>query len=206
MATVVSLTEQKIRELVAGWEDVELTQAQIQSLVAQLLTGQASVEATILNLEETVLPQLRADLEAGSIAVSDLNDNVLPDLETTLAENQAALQDLTTVTIPALEHAVDAGVENMLTSQHTYVQDEPPTSPDDDERELVVGDIWHDSNDGNKQYRWDGAEWVLFAVEANIPNISELVEESLSPEHTIFSTVSWETLPTTNGSNITPAP
>lgn len=39
----------------------------------------------------------------------------------------------------------------------TYWQAEPPTG-------LVakdVGDLWFDTNDGNKQYRWNGYEWIV---------------------------------------------
>lgn len=35
----------------------------------------------------------------------------------------------------------------------TFFQDEPPTAES-------VGDIWFDTNDGNKPYRWSGAAWV----------------------------------------------
>jgi len=35
-----------------------------------------------------------------------------------------------------------------------YYQAEPPSGAN-------VGDIWYDSNDGNKQYYWDGSAWIL---------------------------------------------
>lgn len=39
----------------------------------------------------------------------------------------------------------------------TYYQLTPPTSPP---FTLNVGDLWFDTDDGNKQYRWDGSNWI----------------------------------------------
>lgn len=37
----------------------------------------------------------------------------------------------------------------------TYAQPDEPTA------DMGVGDIWIDTNDGNKMYRWDGSTWVF---------------------------------------------
>ena len=39
----------------------------------------------------------------------------------------------------------------------TYRQLTPPTSPP---FTLKIGDIWFDTDDGNKEYRWDGTNWI----------------------------------------------
>ena len=39
-----------------------------------------------------------------------------------------------------------------------YAQDAAPT--DDPAGTLTIGDLWIDTNDSNKQYRWDGDEWI----------------------------------------------
>lgn len=41
------------------------------------------------------------------------------------------------------------------TKNRVYRQAAAPTA------NLVVGDVWYDSDDGNKVYRWDGSSWVL---------------------------------------------
>lgn len=49
--------------------------------------------------------------------------------------------------------------ENVVGAQNgnkTYLQNDAPTT------EMEVGDIWVDSNDNYKQYRYDGSSWVAF--------------------------------------------
>lgn len=102
MATVTSLTEEKIQELVAGWEGVSLTQDQLNSLVQQLWNNNESQDANLSELRDVILPALQADLDAGSIRVSDLNDNHIPALEARLDQHDLNLTNLNTVDIPNL--------------------------------------------------------------------------------------------------------
>lgn len=46
---------------------------------------------------------------------------------------------------------------NINTKAQTYYALTPPTMPPNN---LNVGDLWFDTDDGNKQYRWDGSNWV----------------------------------------------
>lgn len=46
---------------------------------------------------------------------------------------------------------------NINTKAQTYYALTPPTMPPNN---LNVGDLWFDTDDGNKQYRWDGTNWV----------------------------------------------
>lgn len=165
MATVISLTEAKIRELLSGWEGVELSQDQINALVSQLWTSQATVTAEMDDLKNVVMPQLQTDLAESSIRVSELNDTSLPNLETELAQADAALQDLITVTIPGIEANLTNVIDNDAVRPKVYTQPDEPTNPDIDERGLLVGDTWFDADDSNKQYVWNGVEWSTFGVD-----------------------------------------
>ena len=51
------------------------------------------------------------------------------------------------------------------TNSKTFTQSSPPSNPGDD---LHTGDLWNDSDDGNKQYRWNGSAWVS-VQDSNIP-------------------------------------
>lgn len=51
-----------------------------------------------------------------------------------------------TSSVTALSSTVDA-------KNQTFVQDDAPTA-------VAVNDLWVDSNDGNKLYRWNGSAWV----------------------------------------------
>lgn len=182
MATVVSLTEAKIQELMAGWESVGLSQEQINALVIQLRNAVDSQGAVLTEFNEVTLPQLRADLTAGSIVVSELNDTTIPSLQQTLDAHDLTLTNLNTVTLPALRTDLDSAIENSLVRPQTFFSDEPPVSTE--ERDLQIGDVWHDTNDGNKQYRWDGVAWVTFSVD--IPDFSITARKLISNRHIIY--------------------
>jgi hypothetical protein len=48
------------------------------------------------------------------------------------------------------------------TNRKIFQQDAAPVQPGDD---LHTGDLWYDTDDGNRQYRWDGLVWVDVADE-----------------------------------------
>lgn len=102
MATVTSLTEAKIQEMVAGWEGVELTQTELSALIQQLWNNNESQDANLTEFRTVILPALEADLAAGSIRVSDLNDVTVPALQAELDQHQLSLDNLNTVHIPQL--------------------------------------------------------------------------------------------------------
>lgn len=114
MATVTSLTEQKIQELVAGWEGVSLDQDELKAIIAQLLVSQDSTTAALDELNNITMPQLRADLDAGSILVSNLNDNLIPDLDLRMDQNDLDLQNLNTVDIPSLQGQITSNSDWIL--------------------------------------------------------------------------------------------
>ena len=56
---------------------------------------------------------------------------------------------------------IQLALDNAATAQSTadgkiisFYQDEPPTAEG-------IGDLWIDTNDSKKLYRWDGADWIL---------------------------------------------
>lgn len=77
--------------------------------------------------------------------------------------------DVTSGAIGELELADDAVTMGKLAQQardliasapHIYYEAEEPTVPQDPDIGFVDGDLWLDSNDGNKPYRYNGASWV----------------------------------------------
>lgn len=183
MATVVSLTAEKIQELLAGWEGVELTQDEINSLVGQILVTQDSHAVSFDFFNNIVVPQLQADAAANSTAVSGLND-LIPDLNTALEDHQAQIDNIRDVDLVGLQTVLDNNVENVENRPKVYVQDEAPTDPDEDDRGLVVGDVWFDSNDQNRQRIWNGVAWDTFAID--IPDLSLTVKKFNTSTHMIY--------------------
>jgi len=59
----------------------------------------------------------------------------------------------------------------------TFIQNDAPVASDSGLNALFTGDLWIDSNDSNKLYRWSGSSWVAVrdsGIEANANAISVL--------------------------------
>lgn len=123
MATVVSLTEAKIQELMAGWAEVGLSQDQINSLVGQLVVNVQSQGADLENFNEVVLPAIEADVAAGSIAVSDVTTNLIPSIEVALADNTLAIENLNTSVVPFLQSELTSANNWILELNETTLPD-----------------------------------------------------------------------------------
>lgn len=184
MATVVSLTKQKILELAEEWESVSNSQSQVNALITQLQSLVDSNSQTLTQLQSASIPQLLQQLEEGALRVAELNDQVLPGLMQTLADNALTIQNIESVDIPALQMDLASGIENSLNRPQVYFSDEAPTNPDEEERELQVSDVWYDTNDGHKQYMWNGVMWAVFTVD--IPDLSLTVVKFKTSTHMIY--------------------
>jgi hypothetical protein len=184
MAQVTSYTAQRIMDLLGGIDEVEVKQEGLDALIAQLRLIVEGNDALQTELNNVVLPQLQQALGENDNKVNDLNDNVLPNLELTLAQNEAAIEDIRTVDLPSLTEGLANNVENLLTRPKVYVQAEAPTNPDADERDLVVGDTWFDSDDNNVQRIWNGVEWSTLNVEVH--DFSLTVRKFMTSTHLIY--------------------
>ena len=58
-----------------------------------------------------------------------------------------------TVTYNSTDYTLDS-VQDVQTTATTFYAAPTPNAQ-------AVGDIWYDTSNGNKQYRWDGSSWVL---------------------------------------------
>lgn len=184
MATVTSLTEAKIQDLMAGWQQVGYDQDEINALVLQLRTLVEENTVITEELNNSVLPELRQSLSENENRLSELNDNVIPDFVNNLDQVQLDVDNVRLVDLPSLRQDVDNTTQNLLDRPKVYVQPEAPTNPDEEERYLVVGDVWHDSDNDNKQTVWNGVEWSTFGVE--ISDFSLTVKKFLSSSHMIY--------------------
>ena len=185
MATVVSLTEAKIRELLLGWEGVALSQDQINDFVAALAASQDSVLDELTAIRVSELPSILVDVQAATLSIEELNNNIIPSLNVSLDQAQLDIQNVLTVEVPALQAELQNEVENGIARTKVFMQPEPPEPYDDlDERELVPGDVWYDTDDNNKQHIWTGVEWSTFAVE--VGDFTLTVKKFLTNTHQIY--------------------
>ena len=184
MATVISYTEDKIKELLGPWDGVALTQDEINAKLQQMRTSLDSQGAMQTEFNQVVRPQLEAAVAESSIQVSELNETVVPSLRQDLTQTQTDVQDLNTVTIPSIQQDVSATIQTIAERPKAYPQDEEPTNPDDDGRYLVVGDTWFDTDNNNQQSVWNGVEWSTFSVD--VAEFSLTAEKFKTSTHMIY--------------------
>lgn len=185
MATVVSLTEARILELLNGWNAVGLTQQDIYTLLSQIGSSQNEVDAAMQEFREVTLPSIQEDVNEASNLLADLNENAIPNIQAELDQTRSELQDALNVDISGLQDGLLNGIEELRSRPKVFVQpDEPEPYDDLEERELVVGDTWFDSDDDNRQRIWNGAQWSTFGVD--IPDFSLTVKKFLTTTHMIY--------------------
>lgn len=184
MASVTSLTATRIMELVDSLDAGTATISDLNAVVAALNSKVEASQLDITEFHEITLPALQDQLANNATVVDDLNDNKLPDLQNALDENQTALDELNTVTLPSLQADLASGIENSLVRPQTYFSDVMPVEDELDEFYLNVDDVWYDTAHGNKQYRWDGTQWITFSVD--IPDLSITVKKFQTSTHLIY--------------------
>ena len=101
--------------------------------------------------------QYRADSDGSDQVTSgeweEVRDVTTQAALTSEASTRAAADTANSTAITNLTATVNA-------KNQTFVQDNAPTA-------VATGDLWVDSNDENKLYRWDGSAWVVVRDTAN---------------------------------------
>lgn len=184
MAEVTSYTAQTILDLLAPLGSVEEKQAEFDALLAQLRQIVAESDASREELENVILPALRLELSENDLGLADLRTNVIPNLDQTVSQHGSVLDDLQTVTLPSHANDIANLIENNIARPKTYVQPDEPVNPDADDRDLVYGDVWFDSDDNNRQRVWNGSAWSTFAID--IPDLSITVQKFKTATHMIY--------------------
>ena len=182
MAAVVSLTEHKIRQLLGSWEDLALSQDDINELVNRLNLNNEQLTNVVDDLKNNVIGDLQNRLSDNEQVVADLNENLVPNINSAMDQFHQEMDNVNSVILPNLRADLNSGIENSLIRPQTFFSDEPPESTED--RELQISDIWHDTNDGNRQHRWDGTQWVTFTVD--IADFSVTARKLISTRHLIY--------------------
>lgn len=178
MGSVISLTDTKIQELMAGWAGVALSQEQINALVSQLMTNQQTYSAVLENFKEVLVPQLRADLSANDIKVAELNDTTLPNLEVSLENlNDVILPDLLgRFPIVADDLAADSVTANKILA-HTITALQIAANT------ITANEILADTITANE-------------IAANAITANELSTSAITTEHLVAGTVLAESIGT----------
>lgn len=128
----------------------------LETTVNDPSTGVSATSAA-LDLVETTVNNGTTGVVATANRVSSLETTVNHPTTGLPATRATLINDY--YTKAATDGAI-ATSSNLLTAQinvrnRTFRQNDAPPSAG-----LAVGDLWFDSNDNNKAYRWDGAAWV----------------------------------------------
>jgi predicted nucleic acid-binding Zn-ribbon protein len=152
--------------------DVTGNATAIDSLTTRVTTAEGSISsnATDITALDASLTSAQEDITTNATAISTLDSRV--SVNETEIVSQAS--DIT-----ALQSSVG-------TKARTFFQDDAPTA-------TAIGDLWFDTNDSNKVYRWNGSAWVEArdgGISGNATAISNLTTRVTQTETDITSQAS----------------
>jgi hypothetical protein len=183
MATATSLTDERIAELMAGWNAVAAQQEELVTKINALSLQVETYQTLLTQFTDLTLPEIEALVAANSIQTGELRDNSIPNLEGDVAGNAADIVDLTEVTIPALQADVYSLGSSVATVGIPYRQDEPPEDLDP-VNPILIGTRWYDTNNNSLEYFWNGTEWVEAGI--TIPDLSLTVQKFKTSTHQLY--------------------
>lgn len=184
MPTVTSLTATRILELLTGFDGLAEGQAVLDGIIAGLSSSISQHQGELDNLNNVVLPELNENLASNQVLIDDLNENVLPGLQASLDAANADIEDINSVVLPALSTDLGSLSDLAIDQPQVFRQPEPPTNDDIEFRDLQLGDVWYDTDNGNAQYMWNGVEWSTFGID--IPDLSLTVKKFNTSTHMIY--------------------
>jgi hypothetical protein len=182
MASVVTLSEDKIQELMAGWQAVADRQDALNAEITELKTQVETYQGMLIEFTNLTLPEIEAIVAANSIETEDLKDNAVPNLEVDVDQNTAAIDNIRTVDIPGLLDNVFLIGENMTEIGVPFRQPDPPLD-DDPDNPILPGTRWFDEDDSNKEHFWNGTEWVDAMT---VPDLSLTVQKFKTSTHQLY--------------------
>jgi len=126
------------------------TRADADTALATQITTLAS---TVSNNTAAIQTEATTRADADSALATQINT-----LASTVSNNTAAIQTEATARADAdtaLTTQITTATSIANSKNKSYRQASAPNT------DLVVGDLWFDSDDSNKAYRWDGTAWVI---------------------------------------------
>ncbi len=176
-ATSTSASARSLSGMVAKVDSPTTGLAAAQGYIAQL--NKIDVTSTSANVQELVGLRAKVNDPDTGLEKAVANINAINDIKvtsTSAAAQKIATLDATVNTGPTSLTAQIAELNNVsvdstsanasklaqvFASNATKVSvffqvNNPPTT------ERAVGDLWYDTDDGNKQYRWSGSAWVVY--------------------------------------------
>lgn len=167
----------------SGYIEFENLETTLQDTITDLETGLGLILPPLKVYRQDTAPTnpdgLGRDLMVGDQWIDTNDDNhpyiwdgttwadyasyVLGDIPTLVSAAQALAE-------AAASNAADA-LDLAEAANKSYVATTAPSNPDGAGRTLVVNDVWFDSDDDYRMYRWSGSAWVLADVGMTNPTL-----------------------------------
>lgn len=147
----------KVQEVEGGIEAVASDVTTLQTDVVDLENNQSAQASAISSLETRVTTN-EGDITSTSTSLTNLQAEVTT-LDSTVSGNSSAISTLESrVTVNEGDITAQSSditnLQSTITTKNTvFRQTTAPTAN-------VVGDIWFDTDDGNKPYYWNGSSWL----------------------------------------------
>lgn len=151
-----------------GWQGLPAVQSTDQANYSLLTAMKYNIERIIALLDVSGLSGTSTG-SAFSQMLSEINSE-MDELEAAIRSEQTARIDGD----EALAQQISTIIATGDGSNHTYLLSEPPGPPT---YTLVLGDLWFDSNDNFKLYRWSGTAWEAVDDQRIVANTAAITAE-----------------------------
>ena len=169
--------------------------ARIASEESARVSGDAAISSTVTSLSATVNTKNKTyrqasaptsgmttgdvwyDSDDGNKAYRYNGTSWEPTDDTRISQNAAAItaeQNARVSADTAISNSVTSLTATVNTKNKTYRQTAAPTSG------MTTGDIWYDSDDGNKAYRYSGTDWIATDDTRIASNTAAILSEQVA--------------------------
>jgi len=159
-----------------GWE--ETRDGTLVTLVNSINTTVGTNTTNIASASSDIVTLTTANAARAS-EISTLQSTI-NDSSTGLAAAHSAIESEATTRANA-DSANSTSITNLTakvnTKNKSFVQDNAPAN--DSTNDLKTGDLWIDSNDDNKLYRWDGSSWNVVRDTSNDGKASVFTQDDI---------------------------
>lgn len=135
--------------------------AALAMTVDGLATSLGGAEASIITVQQAISTESLARASQISALQASLNNAEAAVLSESVARSDG-------------DSALASQIEALAATSGTtvFMQDDAPTTG------MVSGDIWYDTNDGNKPYRYNGTDWIDVSDVRIVNNAAAIVTET----------------------------
>lgn len=170
-------------------------EAETTTRAAALLAEAAARGAAITNATATIITDvatlattvsgLAASVGGNTASIISVQDALATETSTRASQYASLLADYGNTNAAILsESTVRASTDSALAAQIDALAATSGTNvftqPDEPTTGMIAGDIWYDTDDGNKPYRYDGVNWVDVTDVRITQNAAAIVAEQIA--------------------------